>query len=84
MTGDDGANPAAADDFDDFAEEQDMGEDDFGDFDDFDEDFQEPGTEVADEELVVQTPQHTPTVVSNSSTYDIPLPLEGSYADNTR
>ncbi|KAE8372752.1 hypothetical protein BDV26DRAFT_273496 [Aspergillus bertholletiae] len=64
VTADDGANLAAADDFDDFAEEQDMGEDDFGDFDDFDDGFQEPSTVVAEEEPEVQTPQlHTlPTV----------------------
>lgn len=70
MAGDDSANQAATDDFDDFAEEQDMGEDDFGDFDDFNDGFQEPSTEVSDEEPVVQTPQlHTlPTVVSNSNT----------------
>ncbi|KAE8314166.1 hypothetical protein BDV41DRAFT_576008 [Aspergillus transmontanensis] len=65
VTGDDNAIQAAADDFDDFAEEQDMGDDDFGDFDDFDDGFQEPSTEVSDEEPVVQTPQlHTlPTVL---------------------
>ncbi|KAK9653000.1 hypothetical protein HCH54_002940 [Aspergillus fumigatus] len=40
---------AAADDFDDFAEEQDLADDDFGDFDDG---FQEPDGETAEPELI--------------------------------
>ena len=40
---------AAADDFDDFAEEQDLADDDFGDFDDA---FQEPHGETAEPELI--------------------------------
>ncbi|KAE8144403.1 hypothetical protein BDV25DRAFT_166911 [Aspergillus avenaceus] len=64
MTEDDDGAPAAADDFDDFAEEQDMGEDDFGDFDDFDDGFQEPSAELPEEEPVNQTPQpFTPPTV---------------------
>ncbi|KAB8229129.1 DUF5102 domain-containing protein [Aspergillus alliaceus] len=57
VTGDDDENQEAADDFDDFAEEQDMGEDDFGDFDDFDDGFKEPSTEVAEDRPVNETPQ---------------------------
>ncbi|KAE8351452.1 hypothetical protein BDV28DRAFT_149985 [Aspergillus coremiiformis] len=54
VTSENDENQMAADDFDDFAEEQDMGEDDFGDFDDG---FQEPSTEVAEDEPVDRTPQ---------------------------
>lgn len=58
---------AAVDDFDDFAEEQDMGEDDFGDFDDG---FQEPSADVTEDEFVEQNevkpsqPPTPPSVVS--------------------
>jgi hypothetical protein len=70
VTGDDSINQVAADDFDDFAEEQDMGGDDFGDFDDFDDGFQEPDIEAAEDEPVDQTSQllTPPTVVSSSGT----------------
>ncbi|KAF9884024.1 hypothetical protein FE257_002362 [Aspergillus nanangensis] len=55
----------AHDDFDDFAAEQDMGEDDFGDFDDG---FQEPSADVSEDEPMTQshisTPRHpTPPIV---------------------
>ncbi|PLB45620.1 hypothetical protein P170DRAFT_439361 [Aspergillus steynii IBT 23096] len=53
---------AAADDFDDFAEEQDMGEDD--DFGDFDDGFQEPSAEVTEDEFIEPTeiqPSQPPT-----------------------
>lgn len=54
---------AAADDFDDFAEGEDMGDDDFGDFDDG---FQEPSADVEDEHSQIGTPQPPtpPQVVS--------------------
>ncbi|KAF7592728.1 hypothetical protein BBP40_012559 [Aspergillus hancockii] len=64
VIGDGPENPVVADDFDDFAEEQDIGEDDFGDFDDFDVGFHEPDIEVAEDEPVDQTAQlFTPTTV---------------------
>ncbi|RJE20272.1 hypothetical protein PHISCL_07381, partial [Aspergillus sclerotialis] len=51
-----GVNQEPVDDFDEFAEEQDMGEDDFGDFDDG---FQEP-EEIATEDInQASTPQPT-------------------------
>lgn len=56
--------PAATDDFDDFAEEQDMAEDDFGDFDDG---FQEPSADILEDEpsqIGVSQPPTPPMVVS--------------------
>ncbi|EAW11422.1 DUF5102 domain-containing protein [Aspergillus clavatus NRRL 1] len=50
-------DPVAADDFDDFAEEQDMGDDDFGDFDDG---FQEPSEDTVVGEPI--EPQQSPTL----------------------
>lgn len=61
------ANRANPDDFDDFAEEQEMGEDDFGDFDDG---FQGPGEAVTEEaveqgSIQPQQPPTPPPVVSS-------------------
>lgn len=59
-----GVNQEPVDDFDEFAEEQEMGEDDFGDFDDG---FQEP-EEIATEDInQASTPQPTtpPSIVSS-------------------
>ncbi|KAF4213765.1 hypothetical protein CNMCM8980_008975 [Aspergillus fumigatiaffinis] len=54
---------AAADDFDDFAEEQDLADDDFGDFDDA---FQEPDGETAEPEPIEpQQPLPHPLAVSS-------------------
>lgn len=55
----------AGDDFDEFVEEQDgMGDDDFGDFDDG---FQEPGEEVADEGFAGSQPYAPSSAVSIST-----------------
>ena len=59
---------AAVDDFDDFAEEQNMGDDDFGDFDDG---FQEPevvGVETMDQSTPAAPQPLTPSVVSTLNT----------------
>lgn len=57
---------AAADDFDNFAEEQELADDDFGDFGDFDDGFQELDGETAEPEPIEpQQPLPSPSAVSS-------------------
>lgn len=76
-TGKEDEDQGGGDDFDEFVEEQDdMGDDDFGDFDDG---FQEPSDEVAEEALTggsitPQKPPAPPSVVS-ASIYGNSVPL---------
>ncbi|KAA8647324.1 hypothetical protein EYZ11_007480 [Aspergillus tanneri] len=69
---------APADDFADFAEEQNMGEDDFGDFDDG---FQEPSAEVTEDEFIEPndmrpsqppTPPSVPPLIDFNSFQSLP------------
>ena len=75
-----GANQEPVDDFDDFAEEQDMGEDDFGEFDDG---FQEPEDIATEDTDQPSTPQPmTPlSVVSNHKPNTLVISIPQSYTN---
>ncbi|KAL4890824.1 hypothetical protein BDV59DRAFT_77936 [Aspergillus ambiguus] len=83
-TGEVTENQAAADDFDDFAEGEDMGDDDFGDFDDG---FQEPSSNVTENEpsqtgtAQPPTPPQVPSLMDLTSPQSLPdlfAALEGT------